>query len=206
MPLDTHTIDLRDPVTRAGGAVVAARALHDDPFFAHLAPNARLLSRGLTLYWDASLAAFGSRAHCEVTADGDRILAVAAWLPPGTYPLPSGSQVRQMAGALRALYRRPLMLPDGLRSQLAIERAHPHGPHWYLALLVVDPLRQRTGLGGALIARTLDRCDREGLPAYLETTKEENIAWYARHRFTLVDQLRPIRSGPPIWTMRREPH
>jgi GNAT superfamily N-acetyltransferase len=203
--LETRIIDLRQPVPRAEAAVVAARALHDDPFFAYLAPNARLLSRGLTLYWDASLAAFGASAHCEVTSDGDRIVAVAAWLPPGAFPLPARAQTRQMVGALRALYRRPLVLPDGLRSQLAVERAHPHDEHWYLALLAVDPLRQRTGLGGTLVGRTLDRCDREGLPAYLETTKEENIAWYARHRFALVGQLRPIRAGPPIWTMRREP-
>ncbi len=60
---ETRIVDLRQPVPRAEAAA-AARALHDDPFFAYLAPNARLLSRGLTIYRDTSLAAFGASAHC----------------------------------------------------------------------------------------------------------------------------------------------
>ena len=58
--------------------------------------------------------------------------------------------------------------------------------------------------GTAVLAPVLERADTEGLPAYLETQKEENLAYYARHRFELVQKI-DIEGCPPIWTLRREP-
>ena len=56
-------------------------------------------------------------------------------------------------------------------------------PHYYLAILGADPLFQRSGRGQRR-ARSpmLERCDTEGVPAYLETQKEENLAYYAAPR------------------------
>ena len=54
---------------------------------------------------------------------------------------------------------------------------HPKGPeHWYLQYLGVEPRRQGKGLGGALLAPVLERCDGEGVPAHLETSTERNRA------------------------------
>ena len=88
----------------------------------------------------------------------------------------------------------------------AVDKAHHelHGPHYYLAILGTDPQFQRTGAGTAVLAPVLERCDTEGLPAYLETQKEENIAYYARHRFEVVQKIE-VDGCPPIWTLRREP-
>ena len=55
-----------------------------------------------------------------------------------------------------------------------------------------------------MLAPVLARCDTEGLPAYLETQKEENIAYYARHRFDVVRKLE-LEPCPPVWTLLREP-
>jgi ribosomal protein S18 acetylase RimI-like enzyme len=79
---------------------------------------------------------------------------------------------------------------------------HPHEPHWYLAVLGTDPSFQRTGAGTALLDPVLARIDAEGLPAYLETQKEANLAWYGRFGFELVERV-DVRACPPIWTMRR---
>ena len=38
----------------------------------------------------------------------------------------------------------------------------------------------------------------------LETQKEANIAYYARHRFNVVRRLE-IGRCPPVWTLLREP-
>jgi hypothetical protein len=46
-----HGEELRD------SAGVAARALHDDPLFAHLAPDVRLRRRGMPVYFRANLGA-----------------------------------------------------------------------------------------------------------------------------------------------------
>ena len=86
-----------------------------------------------------------------------------------------------------------------------IERHHPDGEHLYLSVLGVDPARQGAGVGSALLAPGLELCDRDGLAAYLETGKERNIAFYARHGFKVTEQLR-LPAGPPVWLMRRDPH
>jgi GNAT superfamily N-acetyltransferase len=49
-------------------------------------------------------------------------------------------------------------------------------PHWYLPLIGVDPAHQGKGHGDALMAYALQQCDRDHLPAYLESTNPRNIS------------------------------
>ena len=77
-------------------------------------------------------------------------------------------------------------------------------PHYYLAVLGTDPLFRRIGAASAALQPVLERCDEEGLPAYLETQREENLAFYARQGFELQRML-DIRGVPPLWTMLRNP-
>jgi len=51
----------------------------------------------------------------------------------------------------------------------------------------------------------LDRCDREGTPAYLEASSERNRALYERHGFELRDTFHLPMGGPPIRKMWRDP-
>jgi GNAT superfamily N-acetyltransferase len=71
-------------------------------------------------------------------------------------------------------------------------------------VLGVDPVPQGAGLGSRLLAPGLELCDRERLPAYLETGKERNLRFYSRRGFRVTDRLR-LPAGPPVWRMRREP-
>jgi hypothetical protein len=50
----------------------------------------------------------------------------------------------------------------------------------------------------------LDHVDREGQPAYLESSKERNVSLYARFGFEVIDELRS-EGAPTIWRMWREP-
>ena len=61
------------------------------------------------------------------------------------------------------------------------------------------------GLGSAAIAPVLTRCDAEGIPAYLESTKERNLAFYERHGFAVTGTIVVPPDGPTLWTMWREP-
>ena len=81
---------------------------------------------------------------------------------------------------------------------------HPNEPHWYLPMIGVEPSRQGSGVGSALLQHTLATCDADGLPAYLESTNPKNIPLYERFGF---EQIGVIRSGgaPPMFPMIRRP-
>ncbi|MEV0173310.1 GNAT family N-acetyltransferase [Streptomyces sp. NPDC050803] len=83
---------------------------------------------------------------------------------------------------------------------------HPSGrAHAYLWMIGVDPERQGEGLGRALITSVLDRCDSEGLPAYLEASSARSRALYERLGFELLDRPLDLPDGPQMWPMWREP-
>jgi hypothetical protein len=50
----------------------------------------------------------------------------------------------------------------------------------------------------------LRRCDEDGMPAYLESSKERNLSFYGRHRFEVVGEY-TVPGGPKLWFMWREP-
>lgn len=187
------------------------RAFFDDPLAVHLAPSPRRRPWAIGTFLGGVLrdARPFARVHgaFDGTASGQapRLTGVCAWLPPGHYPPSAVRQVRQLLvlPPLAAAY--PRSLPDMARLVVEQTRVHPSEEHWYLALLAVDPPWQGRGVGHALLQPGLDQCDADGLPAYLETNKEENLAWYGRHGFALRDELRPFRQGPPLWTMWRRP-
>lgn len=97
-----------------------------------------------------------------------------------------------------------LRIPRGLRALTALERARPREPHWYLAVLGTDPAWQGKGTGSALVHPVLDRCDHDGLGAYLESSKERNVLYYQRFGFTVTGEI-AIPNGPTVWLMWRDP-
>ncbi|MFJ8332798.1 GNAT family N-acetyltransferase [Streptomyces sp. NPDC094437] len=79
--------------------------------------------------------------------------------------------------------------------------------HAYLWMIGVALGRQGEGLGTALMAPVLGRCDRAGLPAYLEASSARSRALYARLGFTVTGTpLQLPYGGPQMWPMWREPH
>jgi GNAT superfamily N-acetyltransferase len=195
-----------DPETLEQVARVATEAFLDDPFFVFLSPNRRLRRRGLHIYWRGAVGCLGQRGLVlGVRGEGGRIVGVAAFVKPDCYPLPASAQLRQAAAALWALLPRPPALVAGSRYLWAIDKVHPRERLWYLELLAVDPSVQRRGIGAALQEHLYQEADADQLPSYLETQKEENLAYYRRFGYELVSELRPVRRGPPLWTMRRAP-
>ncbi len=95
-------------------------------------------------------------------------------------------------------------MPRILRVLAFLDTKHPHEPHYYLPFLGVEPASQGRGIGSALMRPILERCDREGMPAYLEASSERNRALYERHGFELIEEVRLPGGGPPMWRMWRE--
>jgi ribosomal protein S18 acetylase RimI-like enzyme len=85
-----------------------------------------------------------------------------------------------------------------------IDDHHPPGSYWYLQFMGVAPAWQEQGIGSALMAPVLARCDREGVRAYLDATSERSKRLYERHGFEAETAFAPP-GGPPLWPMWRQP-
>lgn len=83
-----------------------------------------------------------------------------------------------------------------------IEHFHITEPHWYLPVIAVEPFHHGKGLGGALLAHTLAQIDKDGVPAYLESSNQRNLSLYQRHGFEIIGEIQ-AGSSPVITPMRR---
>jgi ribosomal protein S18 acetylase RimI-like enzyme len=87
----------------------------------------------------------------------------------------------------------------------ALVRAHRKDPQWYLMVLCADPLAQRSGVGTMLLEEALTQVDVEGVGSHLETPRLDNVAYYRRFGYELIETLTPLEGGPPYYTMWRAP-
>jgi ribosomal protein S18 acetylase RimI-like enzyme len=144
--------------------------------------------------------AFGGRSfeHAAAFATEDWS-GVALWLPVGV----------QADGDALASHLRATLPAEKLADTFAVLEQmgdyHTDEPHWYLAILGVDPARQGRGIGSALLRHSLAPCDEQGLVAYLESSNPANVPLYQRHGFEVLAEIR-VGSAPPVFPMLRRPH
>ena len=100
----------------------------------------------------------------------------------------------------RLVLRAPMLAYGAHR----VEARQPEGEFFYLAVLGVDPQAQGRGLGSRLLAPALELCYRDRIGAYLESSRPENVNFYARHGFRVVGEHRLPR-GPLLTLMYRNP-
>jgi ribosomal protein S18 acetylase RimI-like enzyme len=139
--------------------------------------------------------------HGETWISGDG-MAAAAWIPPYTQtPLHLAEDLRLLPVLLRLTGLR--RLPRGAAMAAAMEHAHPQPPYFYLAFIGVAPRMQGTGLGTALLARTLARADAAGASAYLENSNPRNLKLYERAGFSVTGEVKARADAPPVYAMWR---
>jgi GNAT superfamily N-acetyltransferase len=173
------------------------RAFWDDPVMRFLIPTGDGQLRTL-MKLEAKSSLKQDTAY--MAADGS---AAALWKPPGKWRTSMGELLSMAPLTIGALRGRLLL---GLTVLTAVEKKHPADPpHWYLAVLGTEPDAQGKGHGSAVLQPVLERCDREGEPAYLESSKEKNIPFYERHGFKVTEEIALPKGGPPIWGMWRDP-
>jgi len=178
---------------------VLQSAFWDDPVMMFLFPDGPSRSRRSARLFRALLQGhYLPMRTVWTTADQ---AGAALWAPPGHWKLPARQILRSLPAVVTSLGRQA---PRSLRFMDEVDRCHPSEPHWYLGVLGTDPPHQGRGIGSALMAPVLARCDGEGVPAYLESSKESNIAFYARHGFAVVGEVQPD-GAPPLYRMWREP-
>lgn len=143
--------------------------------------------------------AFGGNAFSHGSAYYvDGYAGAALWLPPNVHP-----DVEALASLLQSTGSDQAQ-KDALGVFEQMGSYHPSEPHWYLPLLGVDPLQHGKGLGSALMKHALERCDRDGKLAYLESSNPKNIPFYERYGFELLGTIQ-VGSSPRIFPMLRKP-
>ncbi|MEU7334225.1 GNAT family N-acetyltransferase [Streptomyces sp. NPDC007074] len=144
-----------------------------------------------------------AEGRVDITEDG---AACALWLSVPATDEHTGGDPAEDDGPVQL---REAVDPDNVRVELVgrlTAGIHPAGrAHEYLWMIAVASERQGEGLGGALVGSVLDRCDEEGLPAYLEASNERSRALYARLGFGDLGRPLELPDGPLMWPMWREP-
>jgi ribosomal protein S18 acetylase RimI-like enzyme len=175
-----------------------ARAFFDDPVFRWVCPDDERRDALLPGFFALFTQTMGRHGEIYVAGDG---ACAALWAPPGRPAVREedadefGRRMEEMSGV------------DAERMfavSTLLDAHHPPGSYWFLQFVGVEPARQGRGVGSALLAPMLERCDREGARAYLDATSLDNKRLYERHGFRGGGEHAP-EGGPPLWPMWREP-
>lgn len=192
--------DIRPAEIPAIAASLTA-AFEEDPFSRWMFGPDEGLRRRLRASFTALLrVVYLPKGYAYTTDD---LCGAALWSAPGRWRFSTMQQLRIAPTFVRVLG--PRRLARAAPAGRAVDHAHPKEPHWYLSVLGVDPARQRSGIGSALLRPMLARADSDGLITYLETSNEVNVPYYERHGFEVRMEFDIPRGGPRLWTMGRRP-
>jgi GNAT superfamily N-acetyltransferase len=182
-------------------SAVLASAFTDDPVFIWMIPDVGRRAAILPDLFAPFAEAYQPLGASHVIARDGRTAGAALWAPPGKHAVGEDdadtfmARIEQVSG------------PDAGRIfevMNGLDEHHPTADCYYLNLLGVDEAHHGRGLGSALLAATLRRCEAEAAPAYLEATSPRNRRLYARHGFEVVGEI-ALPDGPSLWPMWREP-
>jgi ribosomal protein S18 acetylase RimI-like enzyme len=174
-------------------------ALADDPLWRWLYPDRETYERAFPEVMLLAARGGFDAGTIDVAEAG---AAVAVWAPPGVDVDLEEVEARWLTHF--QTHCDPGRLEDIFAWSEQFGRFHPTEPHWYLGGIGVMPDRQGRGHGSALLRVGLERCDRDGLPAYLEASSSRNRPLYERHGFEVIGEIQAADS-PSVWPMLRPP-
>ncbi len=182
-----------------------ARSFDDSPLFEFLFPKgpARLRITAGTFRGTLLDALPFDAVH--VAVDGSGVLGAACWLPPEGYPITPRRQAWILARLARlvpwAATRLPTRCATSARPTRCTRRTCTGTSR---SSASTRATRAKGSAAGSSTTPWTGSTSR-GSPRTSRPTRSRNLAWYARRRFELRETLHPVRSGPPVWTMWRDP-
>jgi GNAT superfamily N-acetyltransferase len=189
------TLDDLPAVTQVMATAFAADPVWGPYSFPDAATRLELGAR----FWEPLLRAVMRFGWTHVTPNCE---AAAVWVPPGEHEL-TEQQEREFVDTVIRLVGEPqaAVILDAFER---LDAAHPHHrPHYYLSLLGTHTEHRGRGRGMGLLAASLELVDRDAMPAYLESTNNDNDRRYARLGFESLDVVE-LPNGHRITTMWRE--
>lgn len=192
------------PADATAVADLMARAFRNDPVMSHIWPDDADRGRRLGRYFVSNLRHHHLRdGVVDLAYDGDELIGVAVWDPPGCSKPTATHLIRSLPTILPTLGTR---LTVALKVRRAVDAAHPQQPHWYMCLLATEPQSQRSGTARALLAHGHARCDSKGEAAFGAATGSHMRPFYRALGYRDINvpiDLGP--SGPQVWPLWRDP-
>jgi GNAT superfamily N-acetyltransferase len=194
------------PATAADRSQLAgtlASAFAEDPLFSWMAGGKRgaAFEPKLRIVFDAFLRSDLAGDDHLVFTDADE-RGAAVWKAPNRWKMPTGAMVRALPAMLRGFGTNATKMIGAFN---AIEKVHPKEENYYLEALGTRQDMQSKGVGSAVIGHMLERCDAEGMPAYLESSNVRNVPFYARHGFEVTGEIVVGKGAPTVTAMWRNP-
>jgi ribosomal protein S18 acetylase RimI-like enzyme len=199
---DSDEITALTPQLRSEAVRVLRDAFLHDPAWVAIGPRSESRRRRLLGHYYGIVVSEALRwggPHWCVLREGE-VVGVALTYADGTRFPPPFATFREAPPFVRA------GLGPGLRAALVdrvMKRAHPHEPHVLLWYLAAHPDFQHQGVGRSLLGRVIAEADGRELPVYLDTTKQENIAYYTSFGFRQTGEERLPR-GALVWFMQHD--
>jgi ribosomal protein S18 acetylase RimI-like enzyme len=140
------------------------------------------------------------KGFCQATSDNE---AGSMWLPAGVKKyIPLWNSI-DIAISMFS-YSGITSIKNGLAIDDGLTKKKPKGDYFYLFAIGARSGMQGKGYGGMLMEAGLKKVDQHHMPAYLESSKESNIAFYERYGFEVIDKFIPVKNCPPLWLMWRK--
>jgi len=197
-----NLVRLQQSQAKSAGEMLT-RAFQDNPLLSYFIPNAIQRGNKLPCMFEFMVRLGISCGEAYVTSSN--LEGVAIWLPPGVN-MTLWRMIR--SGGLSLFFK--LGMKSVLREWSAdqffasMRKRHTPFPHWYLALLGVEPKFQGKGYASRLLEPMLTRLDERHLPCFLETENERNVAIYQHYGFEVVEKATIPGAGLTSWAMLRQ--
>lgn len=203
VPPTVSSLDRRDS---AEASALLIAAYHDDPLLFTLVPDDRRRLRVAEWVMRPVMREVMEHGLADGAWVDGRLIGIALWMPPGTYPTPSRHRLKETAATLGLGRIVGLGARRIARSLVSMDRAHPRGPHWYLWFVGVAMAQRGMGVGSRLIEAGLARIDAEQEAAYTETFTERTAGLLERAGFEPTGELAlgaDLAPGRKLWRPAR---
>lgn len=181
-------------------------AFADDPLWTAIFKNDPDREKALSAFFTFPLL-YGMK-YGQVWATSPEIEGIAAWVP-GKYA--EMTLWRMLCSGVLSYGTR---LGKETRHNLTIvskqlvparKRWTRNKPFLYLAIIGISSAAQGKGLGSKIMEAIKEEADRNKLYLYVETEKEENLLFYQKHEFVLLQKIMFEEINLPMWLMERRP-
>ncbi|MHA1986599.1 MAG: GNAT family N-acetyltransferase [Promethearchaeota archaeon] len=187
---------------------VAARAFQDDPLFIYYYPDP--IERKIKTVTNCRYLILLGILSGEVYTTSRDIQGVAIWNTYGLKDQTKGKQskeiIRKLRGVKRKMFSDPIFTKKYSINNIicnSLHSKHANFPHWNFSMLTIDPLHQGRGYASMLIKPKLREIDKENLPSYLNTHKEDNVSLHEHFGFKLLEEKKVPNSNLTVYAMLR---